>query len=290
MLDLTRVPDDFLEPAARVVDTVVATSQLLAHGDVMLVGAWCRNVLHRALGHDFETTATRDLDLALGLASWDAYRTLASTFPKVGRTGIRYRIAGFDVDLLPFGEIEDPDGIVEPPTRTVPFSVWAFAEIFAASLPLALAPNLEVRIPSVAGFTAAKLGAWLDRSAYHETKDAADLALALYWYSENRDVQDRLYDTADGNDILIAERADIQRAAANLLGVDVADLIGPHRLSELLARWPGDAVLLTRSLQIRGASRWPADLPRRQEILEALHCGLNATTLVRRGQWGPSSE
>lgn len=278
MLDLTRVPDGLLEPAARVVDTVLATSQPLAPGDVMLVGAWCRNILHRALGHDFETTATRDLDLALALASWDAYRTLANSFPKVGHTGIRYRIAGFDVDLLPFGEIEDPEGIVEPPTREVPFSVWAFAEIFAASLPLALAPNLEVRVPTVAGFTATKLGAWLDRSEYHETKDATDLALSLHWYSENRDVQDRLYDTADGNDILIAEQSDVQRAAANLLGVDVAGLIGPQRLSELLARWPGDAALLTRSLQIRGASGWPAELGRRQELVGALSRGLNTST------------
>lgn len=244
----------------------------------MLVGAWCRNTLHRALGHHFETTATRDLDLALALASWDAYRTLAVTFPTVGHTGIRYRIADIDVDLLPFGEIEDPDGVVEPPTREVPFSVWAFAEILTASLPLALAPNLEVRIPTVAGFTAAKLGAWLDRSKYHETKDAADLALALHWYSENRDVQDRLYDTAEGNAILIAEHADVQRAAANLLGVDVAGLIGPQRLSELLARWPGDTALLTRSLQIRGASGWPVEFGRRQEILDALSRGLTTTS------------
>lgn len=278
MLDLTRVPDDLLEPAARVVDTVLATGQPLAPADVMIVGAWCRNILHRALGHNFETTATRDLDLALALASWDAYRTLSTTFPRVGHTGIRYQIAGFDVDLLPFGEIEDPDGIVEPPTRKVPFSVWAFAEIFAASLPLALAPNLEVRIPTVAGFTAAKLGAWLDRSEYHETKDAADLALSLHWYSESRRVQDRLYGTTDGNDILIAEQADVQRAAANLLGVDVAGLIGWQRLSELLARWPGDAALLTRSLQIRGAPGWPAELGRRQEILDALSRGLNTST------------
>lgn len=69
--------------------------------------------------------------------------------------------------------------------------MWAFAETFAASLPLALAPNLEVGVPTVAGFTAAKLGAWLDRSEYHETMDATDLALSLHWYSENRDIQDR---------------------------------------------------------------------------------------------------
>lgn len=72
MLDLTQVPDDFLAPTARVVDAVPSASQWLAPGDVMLVGAWCRNILHHALGHDFQTTATLDLDLALALTSWHA--------------------------------------------------------------------------------------------------------------------------------------------------------------------------------------------------------------------------
>ena len=106
----------------------------------------------------------------------------------------------------------------------------------------------------------------------------ADLALTLHWYAENRDVQDRLYDTAEGNAILIDEQADVQRAAANLLGVDVAALIGPQRLSELLARWPGDAALLTRSLQVRGAPGWPSESGRRQELVGALSRGLNAST------------
>jgi predicted nucleotidyltransferase len=43
-------------------------------------------------------------------------------------------------------------------------SVWAFDEIFAASWPLKLSPNLTIHIPTVAGYAAAKLGAWLDRS------------------------------------------------------------------------------------------------------------------------------
>ena len=75
------------------------------------------------------TTATLDLDLALALSSWDAYRSLGSTFPRVGSTGIRFRIAEFDVDLLPFGDIEDPQGIVDPRACDETLSVWAFEEI-----------------------------------------------------------------------------------------------------------------------------------------------------------------
>jgi predicted nucleotidyltransferase len=83
------------------------------------------------LGHSFATAATSDLDLGLALTSWDGYRTLAGAFPRIGDTGIRFRIADVNVDLLPFGAIEDPQGVVEPPTRRETLSVWALEEIFS---------------------------------------------------------------------------------------------------------------------------------------------------------------
>lgn len=159
----------------------------------------------------------------------------------------------------------------------MPVSVWAFGEIFAASLPLALPLGVDARLPTVAGYAAAKLGAWLDRSIDHETKDAADLALALHWYAESREVQERLYATTDGNETLIAEELHVQRAAAHLLGLDVAQLIGPARRSELLTRWPGSAELLVANLQVRGEPAWPAALTRRRELVAALTRGLTAS-------------
>ena len=238
MLDLAKAPDGFLDPVTRVVEAALAVTAELSPDEVMVVGAWCRDILHSALGHTFATTATRDLDLALALSSWDAYRALAAAFPRVGDTGIRFRIVDVDVDLLPFGDIEDPQGIVEPPSRGETLSVWAFEEIFAASLPLALSPTTTIRIPTVAGYAAAKVGAWLDRSDWLEAKDAADLALILHWYAESADVHDRLYETPSGNEILIAEGTDVPLAAAHLLGADIATTMRPARLAELLARWP----------------------------------------------------
>ena len=278
MLDLTNVPDYFLDPVARIVETALSVTDDLSPAEVMVVGAWCRDILHRALGHTFATTATLDLDLALALSSWDAYRALEAAFPRVGDTGIRFRIADADVDLLPFGDIEDPQGIVEPPSRGETLSVWAFEEIFAASLPLALSPTVTIRIPTVAGYASAKLGAWLDRSVWHEAKDAADLGLILYWYAESAEVSDRLYETSSGSEILILEGADVPLAAAHLLGSDVAATIGAVRLAELLARWPGDAEFLVRELDLRGGPAWPRDSQRRRGLLDALTRGLVGPT------------
>ena len=274
MLDLAKAPDGFLDPVARVVEAALAVTADLSPDEVMVVGAWCRDILHSALGHTFPTTATRDLDLALALSSWDAFRALAAAFPRVGDTGIRFRIVDVDVDLLPFGDIEDPQGVVEPPSRGETLSVWAFEEMFAASLPLALSPTTTIHIPTVAGYAAAKVGAWLDRSDWLEAKDAADLALTLHWYAESADVHDRLYETPSGNEILIAEDTDVHLAAAHLLGADVATTIGPARLAELLARWPGDAELLIRELELRGGPAWPRDSQHRRGLLDALTRGL----------------
>jgi len=278
LLELSATPDGFLDPITHVVETALAHTDGLTLDDVMVVGAWCRDILHSALGHCFATTATLDLDLALALSSWDAYRSLGSTFPRVGDSGIRFRIAEVDVDLLPFGDIEHPQGIVVPPSCGERLSVRAFEEIFAASLPLSLTPTAAIRLPTVAGYAAAKLGSWLDRSDWLEAKDAADLALVLHWYAEPAGVHGRLYESPSGNEILIAEGADVPLAAAHLLGVDVATTIGPARLTELLARWPGDADLLIRELALRGGPTWRREPGRRHDLLDALTRGLTPTS------------
>ena len=135
MSDLSETPEAFLLPIARVIESILAHASALQSDDVMVVGAWCRDIWHHALGHTFATAATRDLDLALALSSWEAFDDLAGAFPRIGDTGIRFRIAGITVDLLPFGEIERPRGTTHPPTRDTAMSVWALEEIKAASRP-----------------------------------------------------------------------------------------------------------------------------------------------------------
>jgi predicted nucleotidyltransferase len=273
LLDLSSASDDILKPIARTVEAALEASGRLSPESVMVVGAWCRDIIHATLGHSFSTAATRDIDLALALSSWDAYRAIAAQFPSVGDTGIRFRIGDADVDLLPFGAIEDPQGTAEPPFRGDTVSVWAFEEVYRASLPLPLSAKTTVRLPTVAGYAATKLGAWLDRSAWLEVKDAPDLALILYWYTESTAVHDRLYETPTGNELLIAEQMDVPLAAAHLLGIDLALAIGAERLAELLSRWPGDASLLARELRLRSGLEWPRTAEQRRDLLGALTRG-----------------
>lgn len=274
MLDLSGVPESLLEVIRDVVSEVRGRAPGLDPSDIMVVGAMCRDVLHAGLGHSFPTVATLDLDLGLALSDWEVFEELVDHLSRAGNTGIRYKIAGWPVDLLPFGEVEDPDGVVATPTRPESISVWAFDEIFAASSTLDLSKSLQIRIPTVAGYAAAKLGAWLDRCEWGETKDAADLALVAYWYAESDHVQDRLYETEAGTEVLVAEELDVERAAARLLGVDIMQMIGPKRSGELIKRWPGDIELLMRSFKLGGGQQWPGGMSRRRELIGALTQGL----------------
>lgn len=274
-MKLIEPSDPFLAPTNSVVEAVLTEAPEIEPHHLMLVGAHCRDVLHRSLGHTFSTKATRDLDIALALASWDSWRALTSDLARSGDTGVCYLISGFKVDLLAFGEVEDPVGRVTPPSRDEDLSVWAFKEIHAASQSLEIEDRIQIRIPTVAGYAAAKLMAWLDRSAHHETKDARDIALVLHWYAEWEEVHDRLWDSPAGLEIMLVADHDLPSAAAHLLGLDVAALVGMSRLEELLARWPGDGDLLVQELHPPDELNWSAS--RRRELVAGLTRGLQAT-------------
>lgn len=261
------------EAVMRVVEAALAATPDLKADNIMLVGALCRNALHRRLGHSFPMTSTYDLDLALALSSWDAYRAVANAFPSIGDSGIRFRIAGIHVDLLPFGDVEDPPGLAEPPTRQEKMGVWAFKEIFAAADQMVLTPNVTIKIPTVPGYAVTKIGAWLDRSAYGQPKDAPDIALVLFWYAHSSEVADRLYDTNAGREILLDSELNVTMASARLLGSDISAAVGPERRAELLQRWPGNLELLTREMSVRTAGATHSRRDRQQQIV-ALTKGL----------------
>ena len=275
MGDLTKVGTEHLHSVAEVVASALAQAQNLSPERVMLVGAWCRDIWHVAQGHDFPTRTTHDLDLALALSGWETFEELTGAFPKVGPTGLRFAVAGRHVDLLPFGdEVEDPSGRVKPPTRQGDISVWAFEEVFDHSVELPLTEGISIRLPSIAGYAAVKLAAWLDRSEWRQVKDAGDIALVAYWYAESEDVERRLYESQEGQNILLSEEMDVTAAAARLLGKDMSTVIGEVRLHELLARWPGNIDLLTANFSLDHGPIWVPTRERRQHVIDAITRGL----------------
>lgn len=275
MLDLTTCEPVRLEIIDHVCSRILARADHLQPSDLMVLGAQCRDVLHNALGHAFPLRATQDLDLAIAIANWEAYREIVTDLPASGGTGIRYNVDDVLTDLVPFGPIEDPTGFVpDPPNRSL--SVWGFQEVFDRGYHLPLPTVGAIRIPTVAGYTALKLVAWLDRSESGRYKDAPDIAAALYWYITSPAAKDRLYgDPHHGFDVLDKFEFDEDRALAYLLGEDVAATVGLERLAELAARWPGPrSEVLAPHMHIDAAlSTWSPDIGRREELLTALTLG-----------------
>lgn len=165
MLDLTKCDPSLLQLPDAVITALLARSTSLPAQQVMIVGAHCRDILRSASGQQAGLRTTEDIDFGLALADWTSYSGLTDNLEPAGGTGIRYKVVGVPTDLIPFGNVEQPPGTVNPPARGESMGVFGFTEVFKASQPLVLPHAGTIRIPTVAGYAALKLAAWLDRSA-----------------------------------------------------------------------------------------------------------------------------
>lgn len=247
MLDFGRCSEEQLGAVREVVQALVHTASIDPQ-NLLLVGAQARDMLHAALGHSDQPTATSDVDLGFVVSSWTDYDAVVSALPSMGDSGIRYCVAGIPVDFMPFGDVANAAGDVRLANRQDAISVFGFAETFNASLELPVSRNLSIRIPSIPGFAALKLKAWIDRwAANWETKDARDIALILRWYRESPTVEERLFDVE--RDVLIRYELNAALGSAFLLGVDVREVLGPEAAARLAVEWErSDRSALARNL------------------------------------------
>lgn len=274
MIDFSVCDPRFLDGIDTVVAELVRTAELDSD-TVLVVGATCRDILHSSLGHEFALRGTEDLDIGIAVTDWATYDRVATAFPRTGHTGIRHLVAGLPVDVMPFGGVEDPSGVVTPAARGERVVVFGFDDVYGRAPRLALPSGAVIRIPDPAGYTALKLRAWIDRAPLGHDKDAKDLAAALYWYRESEVIKNRLWDTAEGHQILDEVDWDIDRGAARLLGGDVREQLSDANAADLAKRWSttnvGD---LARSLELPAGVTWPRDPGRRLVLVAELAASL----------------
>ncbi|GAA2057117.1 hypothetical protein [Leifsonia soli] len=226
--------------------------------DILLVGARCRDAIHSALGFSFPLLATRDTDIGLALRDWSIFEEIRERYRPTGSTGVRFLVAGTPVDLMPFGSIENPDGVVTPRARMEPISVFGFEDVHSDAAVVPLPSGISIRIPKPAGYAALKLRAWVDRSVAGDAKDAKDLAVACFWYQNWPVVEDRLW--ADDGTLLLPFELDMDRAAVALLRADSMALLEVPRAADLARRCADtDRDLFIRNFSIHGTNLWPRD-------------------------------
>lgn len=237
MFDLQRIVPQSLDLIDRVVAELLSNSTTEADS-IMVIGAHCRDLLHVAFGRTDLLRSTNDVDIALAVNGYPEYRRITSALPRSGATGVRYAIADISVDVVPFGDIEDPAGTTPLPGRAESLDVFGFQEVFDGSLDLTTPSGHNIRLPTPAGYAALKLKAWCDRSVSGEYKDAADIATACDWYQRDEEIHRSLYEPGSERvELLIKAEMDVDSASLYLLGREVSDLLGTTRVSELATVW-----------------------------------------------------
>lgn len=223
--------------------------------NMMLTGAQCRDVLHAKFFPTSPARKTEDIDFAIAFPDWEAFYALKARFRDSSRAWQRIKVKDIPVDLVPFGELEDPRGNLPSPDG-FNLNVASYGKVFKTSQTLQLGKDLFTQIPTVPGFTALKLHAWLDRVPNNQYKDGADLALILDWYQSN-DIE--LWDKWDEHYFLRDHPSigDPSLMASVILGAEVCTTLGPEEATALACRI--ETEVLQSSLKQFFVSSWQTD-------------------------------
>jgi len=221
-----------------ILETVVSAANALG-SEVILVGASARDVV---LTHVYAIPllrATADIDFAVAIQGWAAYRALIAYLLDGPRFTERHKVIhrlyyeppglghAVPVDIVPFGHglggarfrwPDDPD--TEMNVEGYPDAARAAAEVDVG--------GIIVKVLTPPRLALLKLFAWNDRHA-ETRKDASDLFTLIQNYSELGNI-DRLYDEPD---LLDDVGHDYARGSARLLGRDVRRMCGEDTMVAL---------------------------------------------------------
>jgi predicted nucleotidyltransferase len=178
-----------------IIREIHAAASALGHR-AMLVGATARIILVENVFGLPTGRATKDVDFAFALETWEQFETLRQRlisqhdFEADARVThkLYYRpkgaTHGIPVDLVPFGALGgEHEEIRWPPEMAIVMNVAGFADALESAVSVEVVPGVSVAIASIPAIAVLKLFAWLDRR--HDTrKDAIDLTALLLLYYE----------------------------------------------------------------------------------------------------------
>ena len=267
--DLSAVGD--LRPLADVSRTVSDTAAGIVER-WLIIGATARDLILRYVHGLAQSRKTVDLDIAVGVASWEVFARLEKELIANGATPVRgvahaFLLRDWKIDVIPFGGVEENGVIVWPPANDHAMSVVGFTEASENAMEVILPGQVRVLVASPAGLLILKLIAWKERHWSYPRYDAVDIRTLLVSYSESWN-EDRLYDEA--GELLRRFQFDNTLAGAALLGRDAAAIAKPVTLQRI------QAILETETAE--DAMTLAADMGFRTEdnlkLLEALLFGI----------------
>ncbi|MDE3181933.1 MAG: nucleotidyl transferase AbiEii/AbiGii toxin family protein [Bacteroidota bacterium] len=219
-----------------------------------LAGAFARDVQFKTRNSHSFARKTNDIDLAVCISHEDKYNEVMEALVATGSFTrdpdeiIKlYHRSGGEVDLIPFGEIENKERAVHL-TKPKAFTLQmpGFAEVFPFIEQLK-SGNLVINTCPVEGLVMLKLLSWHDKP--HRTHDLEDIdkIIDAYFdwnadeiYSQHFDVMER-YDTGDLNYL--------SKISAQVVGRKMRLILAPS--AELMER-------ILKILSMRENPRWVA--------------------------------
>lgn len=139
---------------------------------MVLIGAAARDLCVHAPMAEYPDRATQDVDIALAVPRGDEFVEFTSRFDAVNGAEHKFRVLGIEVDIVPFGGVEERGEVLFGDGSVL--DVVGLREAMAAPDLVTLASGLTVSVASIEAQTALKILAWRDRH-HINPKDAVDL-------------------------------------------------------------------------------------------------------------------
>jgi predicted nucleotidyltransferase len=202
---------------------------------VLLVGAGARLLIFD-YRFNKEGRDTQDWDIAVSIESWETYDRLRQNLiggksPRFQSTNILHEFIHIEtdikVDIVPFGEIGEPEQKIEWSDTDNIMNVAGFAEALSRAR-IETIDNLEIPVIDIPAFVVLKIFAWSDRGD-RTRKDLEDLEFVLSKYDDDERAYIELAEE------LATSKVGFWDASVYLLGRDIFRMLQSRTLLKLNA-------------------------------------------------------
>ena len=242
----------------------------------VVVGAYARDLmLHYGHGAAIQR-ATSDIDFGIQIPNWAAFEKLTERLLENGfeKSQPQHRLVspeGIQVDIVPFGQLEDERANIQwPPNGDMVMNVLGFQEALdhAEMVRIQDVPSVDIPVATPQGMTLLKLISWVDRAADMRKKDAKDLRYLMKTYTKIPAIMEVLYDSG-----FLEERYDwdTELAGAHQLGIDVKTIAGEQTYKAVSALFNGEHKKLSvETLVDEMRDQIAGEYEKNKEIVDAL--------------------
>ena len=200
--------------------------------DFLLIGASARDLIMDTIYDLGISRSTEDVDFALYVPEWSSYEKVLQKLIGSGLfqpTKATHKLLfknRYEVDIVPFGDIQNEEGqYTWPPDHIKAMNVAGFREVSAGGIKIQT-DETEFRVASIPGICIMKILAWQDRGRW-DNRDGKDLGFILANYIEMK--YEDLYSLHE--DLIQEDDFDRIVTTARIIGRDIFDLLKTNPLA-----------------------------------------------------------